>query len=443
MDLGRMTTSADHQTPEVGSRGFWPATRTEGLRRLHEFLPRAGLGYARTRNFDDGPRQRSNVSTLSPWIRHRLVLEEEVVTAVLDHHSPQAAEKFLQEVCWRTYWKGWLELRPDIWRRYLADLQGWIAALDRQTQLRQRWEQAVEGRTGIDCFDAWASELVNHGYLHNHARMWFASLWIFTLQLPWQLGADFFFRHLLDGDPASNTLSWRWVAGIQTRGKTYLARPENIQRYTNGRFCPSGEGWARVAEPLEEPPDPRPRELPSGGIVDRHARRIGLLLTEEDLAAESIAPLAGLRIVALAAPRIGEQRSLLPCGPLAHDFTRTALADGLERASLAFGVEARGFEEADWEQAALEWTREQELDLVVTADVPTGPVSPRIDRVESLLRQAGHRLVRIRRSWDESLWPLAKRGFFDFKRRLPVALEGLGIDGLTTRKPNQPPTGAG
>ena len=70
--------------------------------------------------------------------------------------------------------------------------------------------------------------------------MWFASIWIFTLRLPWALGADFFLRHLIDADAASNTLSWRWGAGLQTVGKTYLARTENIARYTNGRFAPRG-----------------------------------------------------------------------------------------------------------------------------------------------------------------------------------------------------------
>ncbi len=85
--------------------------------------------------------------------------------------------------------------------------------------MRARWEQATTGRTGLACFDAWARELLDVGYLHNPARMWFASLWIFTLELPWALGADFFLRHLLDGDPASNTLSWRWVGGLQTPGK--------------------------------------------------------------------------------------------------------------------------------------------------------------------------------------------------------------------------------
>jgi deoxyribodipyrimidine photo-lyase len=73
---------------------------------------------------------------------------------------------------------------------------------------------ATFGRTGIACFDQWTGELLETGYLHNHARVWFSSIWIFTLRLPWKLGADFFIRFLNDGDSASNTLSWRWVAGL-------------------------------------------------------------------------------------------------------------------------------------------------------------------------------------------------------------------------------------
>ena len=94
----------------------------------------------------------------------------------------------------------------------------------------------IEARSGIPAMDAWTSELIETGYLHNHARMWYASIWIHTLKLPWTLGAEFFLRNLLDGDVASNTLSWRWVAGLHTVGKFYLAQKSNICKFTAGRL---------------------------------------------------------------------------------------------------------------------------------------------------------------------------------------------------------------
>jgi deoxyribodipyrimidine photo-lyase len=214
------------------SRAFEP-TRAAGLARLAAFAPSAGRHYAASRNDDLGPDRRSNVSVLSPYIRHRLITEEEVLAAVLAQHSQSAAEKFVQEVFWRTYFKGHLETRPVIWSNYRHNLDQQIDGLLAKGSFRKHYERAVEGRTGIDCFDTWVEELAETGYLHNHARMWFASIWIFTLKLPWELGADFMIRHLIDGDPASNTLSWRWVGGLHTKGKTYLARPDNIRSCTH------------------------------------------------------------------------------------------------------------------------------------------------------------------------------------------------------------------
>ena len=141
-------------------------------------------------------------------------------------------EKFIQEVLWRTYWKGWLELRPNVWTDYLVSLN----SIREKFKDNKEYLNAIEGNTNIECFNEWVKELKENNYLHNHTRMWFASIWIFTLDLPWQLGAEFFMQHLYDGDAASNTLGWRWVAGVQTQGKHYLASEWNIKKFTNNRF---------------------------------------------------------------------------------------------------------------------------------------------------------------------------------------------------------------
>ena len=113
---------------------------------------------------------------------------------------------------WRTYWKGWLELRPSVWTDFLIELK----KIKEEFQNNQTYKNAIEGKTNVECFNYWVNELKENNYLHNHTRMWFASIWIFTLNLPWQLGAEFFMQHLYDGDAASNTLGWRWVCLLYT-----------------------------------------------------------------------------------------------------------------------------------------------------------------------------------------------------------------------------------
>ena len=112
--------------------------------------------------------------------------------------------------------------------------------MDLSAELSSSYEKAINAETQFDVFNDWVKNSKRNGYLHNHARMWFASIWIHTLELPWFLGADFFLKHLLDGDEAVNTLSWRWVAGLHTKGKSYLARPSNIKKYTGERYNPQG-----------------------------------------------------------------------------------------------------------------------------------------------------------------------------------------------------------
>ena len=208
------------------------ASRAKALDKLNYFVENNLSDYSKLRNFDFGPEKRSNISCLSPYITHGIISEIEVIKKSLGKFSFSKNEKFIQEVLWRTYWKGWLELRPNVWSDYLIELN----KIRNDYKNNQNYINAVEGKTNIECFNAWVNELKKNNYLHNHTRMWFASIWIFTLELPWQLGAEFFMQHLYDGDAASNTLGWRWVAGIQTQGKHYLASEWNIKKFTNNRF---------------------------------------------------------------------------------------------------------------------------------------------------------------------------------------------------------------
>ena len=211
---------------------IFEASRAKALNQLNNFVENNLREYSKLRNFDFGPEKRSNISCLSPYITHGIINEQEVIQKALSKFSFSKNEKFIQEVLWRTYWKGWLELRPNVWADYLIELN----QIKNEFKDNKDYIAAIEGKTKVDCFNEWVKELKENNYLHNHTRMWFASIWIFTLELPWQLGAEFFMQHLYDGDAASNTLGWRWVAGVQTQGKHYLASEWNIKKFSNNRF---------------------------------------------------------------------------------------------------------------------------------------------------------------------------------------------------------------
>ena len=362
-------------------------SRAAGIATLAAFVPNAGRRYAETRNFDHGPGDRSNVSLLSPYLRYRLITEAEVVEAVRSEHLATAAEKFMQEVLWRTYWKGWLELRPVIWDRYVNE----VAALHAEPgDWRVAYAQALSGSTGIDCFDAWVRELAGHGYLHNHARMWFASIWIFTLGLPWQLGAELFYRQLYDGDPASNTLSWRWVAGLQTAGKTYLATTHNIVRFTEGRFVATG--LATTAKALIEPATPL-QDLPA--TTPAPVGSVGLLLSEDDLHPESL-PLGATTVAAIMSASVVNDRAID-----VQAFTRGALADASARAAVHFGAPSEEIPSLT-APAVREWAQRHKVRTIFTAHTPVGPGRTTLEKLIAELADEGILLVQVRRAWDSA-----------------------------------------
>jgi len=386
----------------------FPPTAAEARDRLSRFAPLAGVPYAQRRNFDLGAGNHSHVSTLSPYVRMKLLDEADLSRAVLAHLGAREADKFLAEVWWRTYWKGWMEQRTAIWSSYRDDLARLHNEVQTQSGLRARWEAACLGQTGISPFDHWAQELAQTGYLHNHARMWFASIWIFTLGLPWQLGADFFLRHLLDGDAAVNTLSWRWVAGIQTQGKTYLATPENIAKFTGGRF-EDVQGLATDAPPVPAPPPPARRDIPvleaySGAPADR----VGVLLHSDDLMAPDLSRW-GIRPVSIGYLDCTAAQSPWHIAPVVTEF----------RSALARDVAPDALHLADAE-ALCHWATEHKLDQIITPHAPVGPIRTalRTARTTGLVP-----VTEVRRAIDSAAWPLATAGFFKFRAHIPDLLD--------------------
>jgi deoxyribodipyrimidine photo-lyase len=404
----------------------FPPTRAAGLERLAAFLPRAGRDYAALRNYDLPGHP--HVSGLAPYVRHRLVTEDEVLAAVLGRYSLSTAEKFVQEVFWRTYWKGWLEMRPGVWADYRRGLKGALNRVQTEGGLRADWEAACRGETGLAGFDDWARDLVATGYLHNHARMWFASIWVFTLRLPWELGADFFLRHLLDGDPASNTLGWRWVAGIQTAGKTYAATAANIAKYTEGRVT-GLTGLPGNPSALPHAPAPPPMALPLPEAWDPGART-GLVLTEDDLspgwlldrlAADGIAPVASAVLLS------DDARSPLAVSPLVTGFTDGAVADALARHAGRLGSYGGAHRGDGFSQALVEWAQGAGLTQVVAPHAPAGPSAERLGHLGHRLGQRGIRLLRVMRPFDRAAWPHATHGFFRFKDAIPRLVRDLNL----------------
>jgi len=403
--LGKMPSASQCSDVTGVVSAFLPTTRPEALGRLEEFLPFAPA-YAARRNHvlpDHG-----NVSRLSPSTRTRVLLESEIIKAARERHDPASIEKFEQEVWWRLYWKGWLEQRPAVWRGYRETLN--------PLQWSDRALEVAAGESGVAILDYFTRELVATGYLHNHARMWWASYWIHVEQLPWQLGAHFFLRHLRDGDAASNTLSWRWVAGLHTRGKAYLVRRSNLERYVDpDLLVEHSEGLNRLETvevrslPWEDQPAPCKLEhsTPNPGS------RTGIWIHEEDLSVER-SPLAGIKPNALLAPcptGIWDRESY---SPDKRTFLRHALADGAGRASTFFGVPCELHDGHDLAASLAARAAEEGLDTLIALRPFTGPLADEVPAIEQALARRGVRLNLVRRAGDVSVMNFATGGFFGF-----------------------------
>ena len=367
-------------------------SKSKLIESIKQFSDTQILSYSLDRNFDYGI-PHNNVSRLSPYLRRRFISEYEVLKIILNKHKYENIEKFIEEIFWRTYWKGWLETHPYVYKEY---------------ELKHH-NQIIPTKTGIKCFDHWKDELIETGYLHNHSRMWFASIWIFTLKYSWESGANFFKKNLIDWCPASNTLGWRWVAGLQTIGKPYIARAENIKHFTDNRFYPMGQ--------LHEDITLSPKNT-------SHQKAIDLTFSKES----SITEIDNLGIVlnnndlTLNQEFIDLNINYHTClfklkngNPLINKFENDIFEDIINNNNQIELVETI--------ESLLRWI---ELKKIKNLILPYETVGNEIFKNSSFLNQLSDKKVTYQfyaREWDTNAFSYAKKGFFNFKKNIPYLLK--------------------
>ena len=409
----------------------FPATREAALGAARAFAPAMGQQYARERNrvVPGHP----YVSMLSPAIRARLILEREVAQIALGEHDElKNCEKFVQEVNWRGYWRSWLELRPAIWARYLETRQLMDDGLAKVQ--RKRIAQIERGETGIEVMDNFARELVETGYLHNHARMWFAAYWIHTEKLPWELGSDFFERHLICACPAANTLSWRWVAGIQTRGKAYLARPSNIRKFCDPAYLGDEIGMDELEKPkAAEVPDadiPDPIQPEFALKIGDAPMPLGLWISEDDMVPETCDELTSADFAAICTSVVGAPEKSETSNGLRREYRLSAARDAANRAEKQWKTKAHEIEATATDGLANQigdWARAAKVQTVVALKPFVGPTDDALSAVKKRLKKDGIELVLLRRPEDADGLKYATAGYFKF-------WQGAKKDGLPMLK---------
>jgi len=268
--------------------------------------------------------------------------------------------------------------------------------------------------------------------MHNHARMWWASYWIHHCGLRWELGADHFLRHLLDADPASNTLSWRWVAGLQTRGKTYLATAQNIGKYCDTEILQAAGGIgfedgvvARMVREEEHADDAAssPEELPND--CELHGdERAAVVLHDEDLCLEA-SPLAKVRPVAVLQFNPATD---VPLPAPRAEWLVEARSDAARRAKEHFGCEVRVCRSREDLRKAC---ASHGVTTLLMMEPFVGPLRDELAGLPVELSGQGIQLVRLRHKWDSTLLPHAARGFFPFWNKVGRLLAKSGTQTLS------------
>jgi len=374
-------------------------TRKEALDAMERYIENNISDYTAKRNFDFGPQNRKNISCLSPYITHRLISEYEVAKKTLSKYPYQKVEKFIQEIFWRVYWKGWLELRPKVWTDFVEDTKN--------IENTNEYEKAINGETNIDCFNDWVKELKENNYLHNHTRMWFASIWIFTLKLPWQKGAEFFLRELYDGDAASNTLSWRWVAGIQTKGKNYIAQNWNINKFTNNKYKN-----LKLNENPQPIIDQREYKISPINIYNNETKSDILVFFENELYFQNFNVDNYKKIYCILLSNDERQVKL---GKKVLEYKKNLIKNQIQNSSLKIEfIEGNKFIELS--------NNDKDFDIVYPS------VGENMSFLKRIIKKNNLNINYLNRAEDKYCWQFANKGYFNFKTNIPKILSQFKLN---------------
>ena len=366
---------------------MFPTNKNNLLKHLKNFSQNEILNYSSKRNYDLGT-PHNNVSKLSPFLKRRFISEEEVLRIVLKNNEMKNIQKFIDEVFWRTYWRGWLETHPWVYSDYKSNKEDVI----------------IPHKTGIECFDHWVEELIDTGYLHNHSRMWFASIWIFTLGFSWQSGAKFFEDNLLDFCPASNTLSWRWVAGIQTIGKPYIARAENVKEFTKDRFYPKNQLKENLNLNFENLSNGKALQFNGTKFqLSGNEENIGLLLNKNDLSINQYFDEKSIKYSScLYVTKHGKK--------LIDNFQNSLHLDICNNVDDI--ILTNNFEQI------YEWLKDKKIKNLV---IPYETIGNEIFTNKNFLNKLDSLNVNYKfhlRDWDYNAFPHCTKGFFNFKKMI-------------------------
>ena len=365
----------------------FPFTKSEVITNLINFSQDELHNYNSNRNFDYGA-PHHNVSKISPYLRRRFISENEVLGVVLKDHNFNNIEKFIEEIFWRTYWKGWLESHPWIYDEYKAYDE----------------DQSIPKKTGIKCFEHWKEELLDTGYLHNHSRMWFASIWIFTLGYSWQSGANFFKNNLLDYCPASNTLGWRWVAGSQTIGKPYIAKADNIKFFTNEKFYPQNQLKENYILNDKNITNGKPKNynISDENILKKH-ENLGVILNNNDLSLHRL---------------LKEKEIVYECCLFSKKHKNILINNFQKKIFEDIRNKEQGILSVNNFQDIYKWLKDKNIKNLI---LPYESVGNKIFYKNEFLKKITDLDVNFTfylREWDANAFPHATKGFFNFKKQI-------------------------